>query len=851
MKYFIAIILILAANLQAANFYIKATATGSANGTSWANAWTNFNQATGYAAGDTLHLWGGIYANAQLLASAQGVTNAPITLQYAQDSGNTELARISNNITGNLKFWTINGARTNSFQGPTNGWDVVADQSWTNNIGIVLIAYNGINASGDNLEGLRGEYVRFQHNVDTNFTGLADGLNNDPSEDSDIDEADEVNFHQGFIEETCGIRIVPGGTKTVLGNVIFDHIYMTDISSFGVSSPDMTSSEGYDKVLIKNSILTRIGDDHINYSGTGITFDSGAITDGVRWDGHGDGLQTVGSFVRVRNSVFWNMHNAHLRFQFGWGAQELTTKGWQVYGNFFFETNTPAYAGAEGIGWLTYAWPGNPPVTNMYIRDAIFANNTIVHTPNARSAFSMTQRANYTNIYLTNFALVNNIWQDNWGSVAIPWTGNNPSGGFIYDETQFEFDYNIISGPQRAISYLGDQTDALALNAATIFNNNGTNYLTFNDTNSIPMHLTPVSTETSVINAGKDLSGYGLRDWEIDIFGNNRLADGTPDIGAAEFVEEGFTYTPPDGVTNGLLVLLAFDEDFTTNSFVTDWSGNGNHAYKFGFLDDINAPLYTNAPNRILTTTHPGRTGDTGYAGDFDWFGKTYSEYNRAGAYLAITNFTAFTNMSAMTVMAWAKYNAAYSGNQTDDYNATLLNAGMATGQKGTWHFGRYNINVALNETRFVVGTNASSGQQKILFPENGEQGNTTNWYHFAATFNAGSVIIYFNGQPFSTNTINNTTFLTVGDSASRPYDWISVGCQTHVGTPELEDETGIDYPNHGWMNGAIDDVRIYNRAISAAEMEAIFDGTPYTPPPPGSGGSKGKGVKGRGVKFR
>jgi hypothetical protein len=110
--------------------------------------------------------------------------------------------------------------------------------------------------------------------------------------------------------------------------------------------------------------------------------------------------------------------------------------------------------------------------------------------------------------------------------------------------------------------------------------------------------------------------------------------------------------------------------------------------------------------------------------------------------------------------------------------------------------------------------------------------------------------VTYFDGSPYATNTVVNTS-LTLSQSPSRTYDWIGIGVNPHVGTPPLEDETGTDYPNNGWMNGVIDDVRIYNRAISAAEVEAIFDGTPYTPPPPGSGGSKGKGVKGRGVKFR
>lgn len=848
-KVFLAVFAISFSSLNAtgATKYIKADATGSANGTSWANAWTNFNQMSGIAAGDTIYISGGssglIYSGAQLTAPAQGVTNAPITLKKSEEAGHTGMVTISNNITGNLKFWVIDGSQSSSFNAPTNGWDIASDLSWTNNIGIDLVAYNAINYSADNQEGLNVKWVRIRHPIDFSQTAEADGLDNDG--DAAVDEPGESIYKKGWISETCGIRLVPTGTKTIVGNMVFEHIYMTDISTFGLSAPDMTSSAGYSKVLMRYCYVTRIGDDPVNYSGTGFTFDSGVISDGTRIDGHGDGLQTVGSYIRVRNSVFWNMHNAHLRLQFT-PAQETTTTGWQVYGNFFFETNTPAYAGAEGIGWVTYAIQGNTPVTNMYLRDFVFANNTVLFTPNARSALSMSQRDNYTNIYLTNFALVNNVFQENWGSVSIPWTGNNANGGFIYDETQFEFDYNIIAGPQFAISYLGDQTSALALNAATIFNENGTNWVSFSNTNTIPMDLSLVSGESDAIDQGKDLSGYGMDRWEIDLFGNNRLSDGTADVGAAEYVAEGFTYTPPDGVTNGLLVLLAFDEDFTTNSYVTDWSGNGNHAYKFGFPSDPNAPLYTNAPLRVATSTTPGRTGDTGYAGDFDWFEDGYGFYGRSGRYLAITNGADFVDMPAMTVMAWARYMAPYpTYDYTADSVATLVSAGLPTGTQGSWSLGRYNQSIALNETRFVVNTNASFGQRKMGFLEDGFNGNTTNWYHFAATFDAGTVVLYFNGVAFATNTINNAT-LTVGESGSRPYDWIGIGCSTHVGTPELEDETGTDYPNNGWMNGVIDDVRIYNRALVAGEVEAIFSGDPYDPePPPPGDGNGGSSISG------
>ncbi len=81
-----------------ADWYIDNAAVGSSNnGTSWANAWTNFSNiiwgATGVKAGDTLYISGGstskVYTNA-LIVGAAGISNYPIviTLDAANSNHN-------------------------------------------------------------------------------------------------------------------------------------------------------------------------------------------------------------------------------------------------------------------------------------------------------------------------------------------------------------------------------------------------------------------------------------------------------------------------------------------------------------------------------------------------------------------------------------------------------------------------------------------------------------------------------------------------------------------------------------------------------------------------------------------
>jgi hypothetical protein len=79
---------------------------------------------------------------------------------------------------------------------------------------------------------------------------------------------------------------------------------------------------------------------------------------------------------------------------------------------------------------------------------------------------------------------------------------------------------------------------------------------------------------------------------------------------------------------------------------------------------------------------------------------------------------------------------------------------------------------------------------------------------------------------------------LTIGTSPSRPYNWIGIGVNTHVGTPEYDDETGNDYPNNGFHNGGLDQVRIYDRVLSPNEIVDIANSEGATFNYPDSGGS-------------
>jgi hypothetical protein len=110
---------------------------------------------------------------------------------------------------------------------------------------------------------------------------------------------------------------------------------------------------------------------------------------------------------------------------------------------------------------------------------------------------------------------------------------------------------------------------------------------------------------------------------------------------------------------------------------------------------------------------------------------------------------------------------------------------------------------LAINDTghaRFSINGGTARGTSAIIVDDN-------QWHHIAGSYdkNAGGIneiIIYVDGVQSGT------------EDYSDPIDY----------TPEPRSEIGIRKDTLEYdFNGIIDDVRIYNRALNAAEIEALF----------------------------
>jgi hypothetical protein len=118
---------------------------------------------------------------------------------------------------------------------------------------------------------------------------------------------------------------------------------------------------------------------------------------------------------------------------------------------------------------------------------------------------------------------------------------------------------------------------------------------------------------------------------------------------------------------------------------------------------------------------------------------------------------------------------------------------------------GSYN-SASTSRTPTFSFTNSAS--QKVAWEFSDKVGQTTSttvspntWTHLALTYSGGNVSVYVNGV------------LDTQTTASLPTSFYN---QLHIG----------HYANYGslYFNGLVDDVRIYSRALSASEIQALYN---------------------------
>lgn len=258
-----------------------------------------------------------------------------------------------------------------------------------------------------------------------------------------------------------------------------------------------------------------------------------------------------------------------------------------------------------------------------------------------------------------------------------------------------------------------------------------------------------------------------------------------------------------------------FDEGFS-NGRVIDVSSNGNDGLQFN-------------PTNWITETN-GVFGST--AAYFTTVGVMLNDPPQVyplSQYIAVTNLNGIKYLTNATISVWARYDATNNGHNLSclmDCGYTAAYAWDPSEASNSWTFAKLPFQ---NYLSFIVYPYLPGGGYSTLvtWPDDtvgGDNESTTNIHLYSVTIDCpgNQVIAYYDGLPYMTNAINLPWIQIYGTWSLYWENWLCIGASSHDGTPQWGDDR---YPNDGYFSGKMDDVRIYNRTLPAAEIHALYLG--------------------------
>jgi hypothetical protein len=143
------------------------------------------------------------------------------------------------------------------------------------------------------------------------------------------------------------------------------------------------------------------------------------------------------------------------------------------------------------------------------------------------------------------------------------------------------------------------------------------------------------------------------------------------------------------------------------------------------------------------------------------------------------------SNLNDFTIAAWVKIDTLNTWSRIFDFGTGTSNYMFLTPQ----------ANTAGGPLRFAITTNGNGNEQQL----NGPTLSTGTWYHIAITLTGNTATMYVNGA-----SVASTTGLTTHPAA------LGSTTQNYLGKSQFSDPAFL---------GSIDDFRIFNRGLSAAEV--------------------------------
>jgi hypothetical protein len=221
-----------------------------------------------------------------------------------------------------------------------------------------------------------------------------------------------------------------------------------------------------------------------------------------------------------------------------------------------------------------------------------------------------------------------------------------------------------------------------------------------------------------------------------------------------------------------------------SNGLVGYWTMDGSAInWATGKMTDTSGQGNTGSLVSMSTTTSPV-TGKIGQA----------LQFNGSNSYISASASASLNNMSAITISAWIKPTAV-NGTTPPRILAKRTNGGT-----GWWDFGVDGSSTLFFDVNYS-STNLARNSATTV-PLN-------KWTHVVVAWtgssSASSIKLYINGAEVSYGATTDGAGSRLSDSA---YDVV-------VGNWKSADRP---------FNGTLDDVRVYNRALSASEVQQLYN---------------------------
>ena len=368
-------------------------------------------------------------------------------------------------------------------------------------------------------------------------------------------------------------------------------------------------------------------------------------------------------------------------------------------------------------------------------------------------------------------------------------------------------------------------------------------------------NLSSSTTYTATITTGvKDVAGNGMTADYVWSFTTGAPDTTPPTVSATSPVSDATEVAVNSAITGTFSEAMDASSITTATFLVSDGSSNIGGAVSYSGTTATFIPSGNLSSSTIYTATITTGVKDVAgneMAADYVWSFTTGAAPDPAlqahyafdeGSGTTATDSSGNNSDGTITGATWTtgKISGALNFDGNDyvtipsmNYDEISVSAWFNKNASGTnVIFGgcRYNANVQLqegfdlyfnsgtpNRLRFVVVTRNTSGTRTVKDATKDFTDSNGSWYHVVGTYNktTGEQKLYVDGQLVDTQTHPSGNVIV--PLTERNYMAI-----------------GTRYTDWGFFRGIIDDIRIYNRALSAQEVLSLFNNatTPDTTPP-------------------